>query len=114
MGNATQLLLGIVVKLALVLLKLLLVILVLGILLQTFTWYVSRSAEEFCDNLTNSDNLESVLNKAEALGYRSFSYQREDGLLVKVPTQDSPFFRMACVVTFTDGVISAKEVVADD
>ena len=114
MERTSQIILGLLVKLASVLFKLLVALFVGVILLYLFTWYITRSADEFCDSLTDSDSYESVVKKAETLGYRVFTSENEENLFVRIPTQDSPFFRMACVVMFTDGVITRKEVLADD
>ncbi len=114
MGRGAEGVPGILAVLASLLFKLFFVMVVIGILIQGFTWLVSGSANDFCESLGDNDNLESVVKKAGELGYRTFSYDRGEDLILSIPDQDSPFFRMACVVTFTDGVITAKEVIADD
>ena len=96
------------------LLKALLVILILLLLLWAVLWFIARPANKFCNNLSATDKYENVISKARALGYRTYDFKRDKGLVVKISTQDSPFFRMACVVTFSNDAIIKKEVIADD
>ena len=114
MGGGAEGVTGLLAMLASLLFKLGFVIVVIGILIQGFTWLISGSANDFCEGLGDNENLESVVKKAGELGYRTYSYERGEDLILSIPDQDSPLFRMACVVTFTDGLITAKEVVADD
>ncbi len=73
-----------------------------------------RPANEFCDSISSTDRFDEVKAKASNRGYRTFEYERGSFLVVKVSTQDSPFFRMACVITYSSGSIVSKEVLADD
>lgn len=114
MGKALQVLVGILATILSLFFKLALAILVGVLLLQLMIWYVSRSANEFCDSLTPTDNYKTLIEKANASGYRVFEFKEREVHIVKIPTQDSPFFRMACVVTLSEGEIIGKEVLADD
>ncbi len=95
-------------------LKLLFVLLLLVLAVWLVTWYSMRPANQFCDNVLSTDSIENVMTRASEQGYKFFEYKRDDTHVVKIPTQDSPFFRMACVITYSNGQIISKEILADD
>ena len=94
--------------------KLVLVFVVLGITLKGVIYYFQRDAYEFCELISDDFSVEKVNEFAEAKGYRSFDSTNVRGLEIVIPTQDSPYFRFACVLTFDDGILIRKEVRADD
>ena len=73
-----------------------------------------RPANHLCDNVLSSDSIASITAGASEQGYKVFEYRIEDIQVVKIPTQDSPFFRMACVIKYRNDQIISKEVLADD
>ncbi len=76
---------------------------------------MTRDANAFCSQLGDDESTESIRLKAELRGYRVFERSRSGGEVdFVIPTQDSPFFRFACVATFEQGVLVHKEVIADD
>lgn len=77
-------------------------------------WYVARPAIKFCDNLEFTASRSDVALTAKELGYSIYEYEGDANKKIRVSTQDSPFFRMACVVTFENKIIVNKEVIADD
>jgi len=95
-------------------LKLLFVLLLLVLAVWLVTWYSMRPANQFCDNVSSKDSIENVTARASDQGYNVFEYQHDDTQVVKISTQDSPFFRMACVITYSNHQIISKEVLADD
>jgi hypothetical protein len=105
---------NLVKKIAKGFLNLLVVVLIFNAILWLVVWFTMRPANKFCENVSPNDNYENVKSKAKAQGYRTYDYKNDGVLVLKIPTQDSPFFRMACVVTFSNGAIISKEVIADD
>lgn len=94
--------------------KIFIVLLVLVAILCFLIWLSMRPANLFCNNLSAFDKYEDVISKASVLGYKTYELKQDEDLVVKIPTQKSPFFRMACVVKFSNGTIITKEVIADD
>ena len=94
--------------------KLIMVVGLLVVILLVTLWYFAGPANEFCDSLVENENYESLISKAERIGYRVYGLEGEGTLEVIIPLQDSPFFRFACVVTIENNKIIGKEVRADD
>ncbi len=92
-------------------------LLVVGIIFifKGFGLYITKDADEFCQNINESDSIEQIKIKAQSVGYRFFEKKiNENTIKILVPTIDSPFFRFACVVTFENNILKSKEVLADD
>ena len=78
-------------------------------------YYFTKDASELCSKLAPNETLDGVRRAAELAGYKLYERERADGQLdIVIPTQDSPFFRFACIATLKDGVLIRKEVVAAD
>jgi len=73
-------------------------------------WYLAKPVNNFCDSFTNDSSYENVILKAKELKYRVFDNVKEKYGTLSVETQDSPFFRMACFITFKDNKITKQEV----
>ncbi|SDT97530.1 hypothetical protein [Halopseudomonas salegens] len=84
-----------------------------GVLIIAFVrycnYFIYKDAVGLCQEITMSDSIETVKDIAGAKGYTHYIHEGEGLKKVVIPTQDSPFFRFACVVTFDEGVILNKE-----
>lgn len=77
-------------------------------------WKTTAGVNDFCGRIEQSFIIEDVVYLSKQKGYKYFltsSKNRED---ISVITQDSPFFRFACVVSFHQGVFLEKKVIAYD
>ena len=98
------------IKLLKPLLKLILTLSLILFLLWLPLWYLAKPVNDFCDSFTNDSSYENVVLKAKELKYRIFDNVKEKHGTLSVETQDSPFFRMACFITFKDNKIIKQEV----
>ncbi|MCK5917045.1 MAG: hypothetical protein KAG34_01375 [Cocleimonas sp.] len=73
-------------------------------------WFYSKPANDFCNSFTEESHYKNVMSKAKELKYRVFSNMKENNGTLSVETQNSPFFRVACFITFQDNKIIKKEV----
>lgn len=92
------------------LLKLVLSISVILFFLWLSLWYLAKPVNDFCNSFTNESTYETVTSKAKTLNYRLFDNVKEKNGSLSVETQDAPFFRMACFITFQHGKIIKKQV----
>ena len=98
------------IKLLKPLLKLILTLSLILFLLWLPLWYLAKPVNDFCYSFTNDSSYENVVLKAKELKYRIFDNVKEKDGTLSVETQDSPFFRMACFITFKDNKIIKQEV----
>ena len=77
-------------------------------------WYFAKPVNDFCNSFSSDSSYEDVVSKAKELKYRISNQVKEKNGTLLVENQDSPFFRMACVITFKDNKIIQKEVRSSD
>lgn len=95
--------------------KIITVFIMMILLLKSCEYYSQKNANDFCNSVNEHYSISTVYEKAETLGYRIFRDDDSGGVAsIRVPTQDSPYFRFACVISFKNGKLVEKEVVADD
>ena len=92
------------------LLKLILTISFILFLIWLPLWYFAKPVNDFCNSFTNGDSYEKVILKAKKLEYRVFDNVKEQSGTLSVENQDSPFFRMACFITFKDNKMIKNQV----
>jgi len=105
---------AIIVNVAKNILKIVLVITAIIFIVKLGSYYTTKDADVFCQGIASNDSVGDVEIKAKEKGYNYIISTKAKATKIIVSTQDSPFFRFACVATFeNDGLIS-KEVQADD
>lgn len=101
-------------KIKIVILKNIFLLFCLVLVFYTVKWKTTAGVNDFCGRVEQSFIIEDVVYLSKQKGYKYFltsSKNRED---ISVITQDSPFFRFACVVRFHQGVFLEKKVIAYD
>ncbi len=97
------------------LIKALVIIAGIVIAVKGFGYFLTKESDDFCLSIEQDDTVEIIQSKAKSLGFKV--YEREGSnnkIKLVVPSQDSPFFRFACVVNFQNRKLVSKEVIAAD
>ena len=79
-----------------------------------FSYYATKDADDLCQSIGNDFSVSKTKAVAEMRGYRYFESTKENTTKIVIPTQDSPFFRFACVVIFDGDTMTHKQVQSDD
>lgn len=82
------------------------IVLVVGAMIG-YAWFAERPTQQFCSDIVPSSTPESVISLARLRNLPVHDYPNEDPHLIVVVNHDSPFFRFACRVTFSNGVAEA-------
>ena len=73
-------------------------------------WYFAKPVNDFCNSINRGNSYEIVVSKAKELNFRVFDAVKEHRGLLSVETQNSPFFRMGCFISFKDNKVIERQV----
>ena len=83
--------------------------------IKGFGYLLTKESDDFCLSIEQDDTIEIIQSKAKSFGFKVRKRKgTNDKIKLVIPSQDSPFFRFACVVIFKDGKLVSKQVVAAD
>lgn len=77
-------------------------------------WYAAKPINTYCNGLTLNSTYESILLNAKKRAYTVFEETKNDREVLSITTQKSPFFRMACIITFKNKRMISKTVHSAD
>lgn len=78
------------------------------------TWYAAKPINNFCHHLPFDSTYDNILLNAKKRTYTVFKETKNDMEVLSITTQRSPFFRMACIITFKDKRMVSKAVHSAD